>query len=159
MLIRLLIKILECLPPQISKHMVGVAVNAVLKTRIEDYENHPEYSYWEIKVSNHEITVKLWMNAVSGKVLDILVEFLNENITNSVIDLGSVLQRYVDHIGVIMQPVEIGEETMNSFQTYMEEYYKGKYISCYGMKYLLEESMDFMELPIVYMRLVVVRNQ
>ena len=57
MLIRLLIKILECLPPQISKHMVGVAVNAVLKKyakiQVEGYENIESAEKPIIFISNH----------------------------------------------------------------------------------------------------------
>lgn len=57
MLIRILLKILECLPPQISKHMVGVAVNAVLKKyakiQVEGYENIESAEKPVIFISNH----------------------------------------------------------------------------------------------------------
>nr|WP_297935647.1 hypothetical protein [uncultured Lachnoclostridium sp.] len=108
-----------------------INIKAVLQTKVEKYETKPQYSYWNIQMSNEKESIHVWMNSVSGKILKMDVNLYDEQ-DMDLIDLKSLLEVYVSYSGFHMQQME--EETANVYKTAFDRVYKGPYFNCYAVK-------------------------
>ena len=108
-----------------------INIKAVLQTKVEKYETKPQYSYWNIQMSNEKESIHVWMNSISGKILKMDVSLYDEQDMNSV-DLQSLLEGYVCFSSFHMNQME--EENANVYKTSFTRVYKGPYFNCYALK-------------------------
>lgn len=108
-----------------------INIKAMLQTKVEKYEAKPQYSYWNIQMSNESEKIHIWMNSVSGTILKMDVDLYEDSDMSSVA-LEELLEKYLSFSQFRMDNTE--EETANDYKTSYERYARGKYFDCFAYK-------------------------
>ncbi len=118
-----------------------INIKAVLQTNEENYKKKPQYSYWNIEMSNENEKINIWMNSVSGIILKMDVNFYKLSDINE-LDLDALLDNYVSYTGFHMNGKK--EEYSNIYKTAYDKIYFGEHFDFAAGKYhcMSPEKLD-----------------
>ena len=111
-----------------------INIKAVLQTKEENYQAKPQYSFWNIQMSNENEVIHVWINSVSGMILKIDFDLYMKSDLQSV-NLTSILDSYVQYSGFGLTTGK-GETAGDMYHNSYENIYLGRYFNCRAAKYL-----------------------
>lgn len=111
-----------------------ITISAVLESKKKDYMENPEYSYWDVVLSNGSEEIKYWINSVTGRLLYVEVGLFLLNDLDDV-DSHQVMSQFVDYTGYQIDK-ENYQENEGYYNNFSEQVYKGEYMNCTVGKYV-----------------------